>query len=93
MAMQGGEGFEWDVANEAHATRHGFTVAQIEAALNDPFGVDLTATASDQPNFGWVGMTDTGAILAIIYTFRGRRVRPFSARKASRAERRLWMER
>lgn len=94
MTLQGGEGFQWDAANAEHATRHGFTIAQVEAALNDPFGVEFFATPMDtEERFGWYGMTNTGALLAIIYTMRGRLVRAIRVRKAMRYERRMYTER
>ncbi len=94
MAMQGGDAFDWDGGNLQHAQRHGFTADQIEQALDDPFGVATEATDLDgEERFGWVGMANTGQLIAVVYTVRGDAIRPISARKATRWERQLYTER
>jgi hypothetical protein len=53
MTMQGGGGFEWDEENILHATRHGFSVEEIEAALNDPLGREFPSRpVPGEPRYG-----------------------------------------
>lgn len=94
MVRQGGDGFEWDEGNSSHATRHGFTIEEIETARNDPFGHTASrAPAADEPPEAYLGTTSSGVILAIIDSMRGGLVRPISARKATRTERLEYTER
>lgn len=94
MVLQGGDGFLWDDDNVTHAQHHGFTAEQVEEALNDPLGTHFFATDTDEEEqFGWLGMVDSGAVLVIIYAFRKSLVRPFSARRATHRERRMYTER
>lgn len=93
MASQGGHEFDWDDPNIAHATHHGYSVEDIEAALNDPYGVAFpTEGSADEERHGWIGATRTSVLIVVIYAFRGDRVRPISARKASRRDRRVYTE-
>jgi uncharacterized DUF497 family protein len=93
VASQGGRGFDWDAANIRHATRHGYAVEEIEAALDDPYGVDFpTEGIADEERYGWIGITRNGVHIVVIFTFSGDLVRPISARRATRTERLLYTE-
>ena len=86
-------GFEWDAGNSDKNWRnHEVRQAEAEQALlNRPvvFATDVEHSRTEA-RFFTLGRTDSGRLLAIVFTTRGTRVRVISARPMSRAERRAY---
>ncbi len=91
--LAGLEGFEWDAGNSDKNWRnHEVRQAEAEQALlNRPvvFAADVKHSRTEA-RFFTLGRTDSGRLLAIVFTTRGTRVRVISARPMSRAERRAY---
>ncbi len=84
--------FEWDdprdpSGNTRHVARHRLTPAQAEQALTDLHGFDAPAysTASEE-RYAYVGATDTGRVLFVVYTERNGRIRIITAYRAEDEE-------
>lgn len=76
--------FDWDAGNEGHVLAHGVEPGEVEEALLDPdgFGIDAYDVPREQRE-ALIGATEEGRILLIVYTVRGGKVRPITARDAS----------
>jgi uncharacterized protein len=81
--------FDWDESNEDHILTHGVEPGEVEEALLDPegFGTDAYDVPREQRE-ALVGATGEGRILFVVYTMRGEKVRPVTARAASDAQKR-----
>ncbi len=73
------EGFYWDEGNREKCQKHGDSTAEIEEALrvidfviDDPF--------SAEKRYRTVGKTTAGRYIFAVFTVRGRKLRPISAR-------------
>jgi uncharacterized DUF497 family protein len=93
MATRGG--FEWDDAKAAsNEAKHGVSFADAVEVFDDPGRVELL---DERKPYGErrllaVGLVD-GVPVTVVYTARGSARRIISARRASRAERRMLSER
>jgi uncharacterized DUF497 family protein len=89
--VNGDDVFDWDASNEGHVLAHGIEPGEVEEALLDPDGFGIDAyDVPGEPREALVGATEEGRILLIIYTMRGRKIRPITARDASRAQKRRY---
>jgi uncharacterized DUF497 family protein len=85
------EGFEWDAANLAHATRHGVTREEIEGALAAGFVVARSYDRSGEARHSMVARSPlTGALLAVVGTVRGAGLRVITAHRLKRPKRKLY---
>ncbi|MGH3090212.1 MAG: BrnT family toxin [Rubrobacteraceae bacterium] len=86
--MNGNEG------NEGHIARHGIEVFEVEEALEDPgwFGVQAYDVPGESRR-AMVGATSAGRILFVVYTMRGDKVRPITARDADDNDKRRYRAR
>lgn len=83
--------FDWDEANEDHISAHGVTPVEVEEALLDPEGLRADARATlGERRFAFLGATEEGRILFVVYAERDGRVRPITARDASVAQKRRY---
>jgi uncharacterized DUF497 family protein len=86
--------YEWDPEKaRSNWEKHGITFEQAITAFDDPGGVvvdDIQHSVAEHRKI-WVGSSDWG-ILTVVYTERGPRKRPISARRSSRKERRAYYE-
>ncbi|MEO5825061.1 MAG: BrnT family toxin [Gemmatimonadales bacterium] len=84
------EGFEWDAANEPKLlARHDVTRAEVEQLFfHVPIllAIDLKHSASE-PRYLALGRTVDNRLLHLVFTIRGRHIRPISARNMNRKER------
>jgi uncharacterized protein len=83
-------GFEWDAGNVPKLwARHQVTIGECEQVFfNTPLVVAADPRHSQaEPRWSAWGHTDQGRLLAVVFTLRGDRIRPFSARDMSRKER------
>lgn len=88
------EGFEWDTEKaRANRRRHGIDFADAVVALEDEGALTMPddLSAVDEQRFLTLGKDGLGRVLLVAYTWRGSRIRMFSARKATRRERRQYL--
>jgi uncharacterized DUF497 family protein len=86
--------FEWDRGNwDKSLKKHGITNQEAEQTFSQFKLVSPDQRHSKvERRFGMYGQTETGKILFIAFTIRGRRVRIVSARTASKKERKTYEE-
>ncbi len=80
--------FDWDEANLAHVSKHGFSREDAESAILDPRRVPTFAKreVGGEIRYGIIGKGVGGDILHVVFSLRGKRVRPFHCREANRSE-------
>ena len=84
--------FEWDdprepVGNTRHVARHGVTRTEAEQALTDPHGFDAPAYATaTEERYAYVGATEAGQVLFVVYTERNGRIRIITGYRAEEEE-------
>ena len=73
------DGFDWDQGNREKCQKHGVSIAEIEEALrvidfvvDDPF--------EGEKRYRTVGIARSGKHIFAVFTIRGSRLRPISAR-------------
>ena len=86
--------FEWDSGNTFKSSaKHSVSPEETEQVIRNgkaqPLGVQVSPSHSEE-RLGVVGPTDPGRMLQVVFTLRGGRVRPISARPAKRKERKLY---
>ena len=81
--------FDWDSSNEDHVLAHGVAPVEVEEALLDPAGLRADArNASGERRFAFIGATEEGRVLFIVYAERDGKARPITARDASFVQKR-----
>jgi len=84
--------FEWDEDKAAGIFRkHGIDFADAVGVFDDPLASSMPD--DDPGEERWIGLgTDTlGRLLVVVYTFRGKKIRIISARRATPTERRTYL--
>jgi hypothetical protein len=87
-------GFEWDPEKaRANLRQHGIDLADAVAVFEDERGLTMRdlLTAVDEQRYLTMGADTQGRILVVAYTWRGSRIRMFSARRAMPSERRHYL--
>ena len=87
-------GFEWDALKaRANLREHGVDFADATAAFEDEHALTMRdeLTAVDEQRFLTLGRDALRRILVVAYTWRGDRIRLFSARRAGAGERRQYL--
>jgi uncharacterized protein len=80
--------FEWDPRKAANNLRkHGVEFADAVSVLEDDRAVTIADDSAEEERFATIGVDALGRILVVIYTFRKRRIRIISARRATPHER------
>jgi uncharacterized DUF497 family protein len=86
-------GFEWDEDKARDNLRkHGLDFADATAVLEDEWALtmrDETSGAAEE-RFLTLGADALGRVIVVAYTWRGARIRLFSARRATAGERRQY---
>ncbi len=87
--------YEWDRRKaDGNLKKHGVDFADAALALEDELALTMRDPDSEsEERFITLGMDPIGRLLAVAYTWRGKRIRIISARKATRRERRDYEER
>ena len=88
-------GFEWDPQkSRASVRRRGVDFADAVAVFEDERAITMRdeLTAVDEQRWLTLGRDLRGRILVVAYTWRGDRIRVFSARRATASERRHYLE-
>ena len=79
--------FDWDDANRNHIARHGVGPQEAEEAFNsDTLELDAYERRNE-PRLAELGITDSGRILFVVTTMRGKLVRVVTAYDATRTQR------
>jgi uncharacterized DUF497 family protein len=84
--------FEWDADKaDRNVANHGVTFEEAALAMRDPLSIDFDDLAQPK-NIVTLAASPNGAILYVVSTDRGNRIRIISARKATTHERRIYQE-
>jgi uncharacterized DUF497 family protein len=83
------EGFDWDEANLRHATRHGVSRGEIEGALRAGVAEVAKYIRSGEERYTVVARSRLGALLEMVVTERGKRLRVITAHRVKRGKRKL----
>jgi len=79
---------EWDPKKAAANLRaHGIDFADAVTALHDEFAITVLDNDSGEERFVSVGADALGRVVVIVYTWRRKRIRLISARRANAVER------
>ena len=80
---------EWDPEKAAaNLRKHGIPLSYAADVLEDEYALTREDPhAQGEQRFVTVGMDGLGRVLTVVYTYRGERIRPISARRATRRER------
>jgi uncharacterized DUF497 family protein len=90
------DGFEWDpVKAQANIRKHGIDFAEVTTVFDDERALTMPdiLTAVDEQRLLTLGRDALSRIVVVAYTWRGQRIRIFSARRALPRERSLYRER
>lgn len=87
--------FEWDPAKAvANQAKHGVSFGQARGVFSDPQHIEEDSTQSGSAEKRYKTIGRLGSVLvAVIFTYRGKRRRLISARRASRDERERYRRR
>jgi len=92
--LSSAEGFDWDGGNASKNEKHGVEQYEIEQAFFDPnllMVADIKHSKVETRHIAY-GSSGTGRILTIVFTMRGKKIRPISARDSNRRERQRYEE-
>ena len=74
-------GFDWDEANAGHCRKHGMERAEIESVFHQqPLVAPDPKHSVHEARFVTAGRTSKGRAAFVVFTMRGDRIRPLSAR-------------
>ena len=79
--------FEWDDGNLDHIAEHGVESWEVEEAFADRQRIPYDAHSGRD---GYIGRTEDGRLLVLIFEHRGRHIRVVTARDASTREQRSY---
>lgn len=86
--------FDWDDANRQHIANHDVEPEEAEEALLDPRRVGAAAyNVGDERRWAYLGATELGRVLFIVFTRRSGLVRVVTARDAGTTELRRYRRR
>ena len=88
--------FQWDTGNRSkNRVKHDISTLEVEEVfilgLAIPLGIQIRP-AVEEERLGLVGPTKAGRVLQVVFTLREGKVRPISARPASKKERKEYGE-
>ncbi len=95
MASENELDFEWDEDKaSANLKKHRVSFDEAKTIFGDPFATTINDSLHSvgERRFIDVGRSETGKILVVSYTQRGRRIRLINCRVATKAERRTYEE-
>lgn len=89
------EEFDWDVGNLTKNEKHGVSPVDVEDMFRNVlvFEGEIVEPSHAEPRWLLLGRTDSGRMLALIFTRRGERLRPISCRAMRPKERRRYEDR
>jgi uncharacterized DUF497 family protein len=82
------DGFEWDTGNlTKNPQKHRISNEEAEEIFfRDPWVADAARPGDREPRWAALGQSESGRLLRIVFTTRGRKLRVISARPAGRRE-------
>ena len=83
-------GFDWDVNNIAHITRHGVTPADVEQATARRHVIVPSAAKMKEERWKLLGTTNAGRYLVVVFTIRKNKFRTVTAYTMNQVERRVY---
>ena len=84
---------EWDPQKErSNLRKHGVSFIEAVTALEDELALTIEDDNPGERRFVSIGLSETGRVLAVVYTYRGERIRIISARNATHQEREAYQE-
>ena len=88
------EEFDWDAGNRGKGQKHDVEPSEVESLFHRTVFLAgrIVEPAHDEPRWLLLGETDTGRPLALIFTRRGKKLRPITCRAMRRTERRQYDE-
>ena len=89
------DNFDWDKGNLTKNLKHAISPGEIESIFWQPsylFAGKIVEPLHDEWRGFILGRTDTGRLMALIFTRRGEKLRPISCRAMRPNERRLYEE-
>lgn len=95
MALENKLNFEWDEEKAAaNLKKHRLSFDEAKTVFGDPFAITINDSLHSvgERRFIDIGRSETGKILVVSYTQRGRRIRLINCRAATKAERRTYEE-
>lgn len=87
--------FEWDASKAVlNARKHGIAFEEASSVFGDPLAITFQDPSHSAGEFRFLafGISSRGVLLAVSFAERGKRVRIISARRATRAERKIYEE-
>jgi uncharacterized DUF497 family protein len=87
--------FEWDPEKAAqNLRRHGVSFEEASRTFRDPLSRTIHDPdhSDDEDRFLLLGQAETGRLVVVSHTYRGRRIRIISARVAGHRERKTYEE-
>lgn len=90
--VRGIDGFDWDGGNsDKNERKHGVPDRESEEVFfNKPLIVARSLKGGSEVRYAALGKTYGSRLLAVVFTFRAKRIRVISARPMSRIERKLY---
>jgi uncharacterized DUF497 family protein len=86
--------FDWDDDNRGHVRRHDVEPEDAEEALLDPRRIGAPAyNVGEERRWAYLGATELGRVLFVVFTKRGARIRVVTARDAETGELRRYRRR
>jgi uncharacterized DUF497 family protein len=83
--------FEWDARKAtSNLRKHGIDFADAATVLYDELAVTVADEERSEESFVTTGIDALGQLLVVVYTWRDKRVRLISARRATPLERRQY---
>jgi uncharacterized DUF497 family protein len=82
--------FEWDEGNVGHIARRGLEPVDVEEALLDPDGYPAPAYNAGEVRKAFIGATEAGRLLYVVYVVRYGKTRVVTARDANKGEKRRY---
>jgi len=83
--------YEWDIRKaRSNLQKHGVDFADATTVFSDDYALTIPDDDPDEERFVTIGMDALGRVLVVVYTWRGKRIRLISARKAESYERKQY---
>ena len=83
--------YEWDpVKAKSNFRKHGVDFADAATVFSDDYALTIPDDDPDEERFVTIGVDALERILIVVYTWRSRRIRIISARKADSYERKQY---
>jgi hypothetical protein len=83
--------YEWDPTKARLILRkHGVDFADAATVFSDDLALTISDDDPDEARFVTIGMDALGRIVVVVFTWRGKRIRIISARKAEAHERKQY---